>query len=68
MKTLYKVTIENVKDPITLINVNEYDIEEEDEGQAINKAIFFNTKDLFKQFNTVSRFNIIKVEKYFKIN
>lgn len=68
MKTLYKVTIENIKDPITLINVNEYDIEDEDESRAITKAIFFNIKDLFKQFNTVSRFNIIKVEKYFKIN
>ena len=67
MKTLYKVTIENIKDPITLININEYEIEEEDQQKAINKAIFYNTKDLFSQFNIISRYNIIKVEKYFEI-
>ena len=67
MKTLYKVTIENIKDPITLINVNEYEIEDEDESRAITKAIFFNIKDLYLQFNTISRYNIIKVEKYFQI-
>ena len=67
MKTLYKVTIENIKDPITLININEYEIEEEDQQKAVNKAIFYNTKDLYLQLNIISRYNIIKVEKYFEI-